>query len=827
MKTLPFPARLFVSAVIAAGAILLVVCTDWRTGLADRSVAFTFFTLLLISALTSAFKVRLPLARNYSTMSVSYAVDFASLLLLGANLTMLISALGVWTQCTVKPKRRNPAYKILFSMASLVVTVQATGHAYGLFRTALGTDWVGSVASLLGAITVYFLLNTVLVAVAIGLTQQQSPLRLWRDSFVWSAPGYYLGGAMAAGAAVLVDRSALYFALLAAIPLYLTYRAYRIYLGRVEEDQLRVQDLSNLHLTTVEALALAIDAKDGRSHAHIRRMQVYAATLGRHFNMMPQEIEALRTAALLHDTGKLAVPEHILSKPGALTDDEIRKVRVHPVVGAEIIAQVPFPYPVAPLILCHHERWDGRGYPAGLKGTEIPLGARIIAVIDFYDALISDRPYHPAMSQDAATQLVRQEAGKAFDPDVARAFLDVLPELPGMIESAKPSLLTPRVIEGLSPEATRRTGGDQSQVLEDIAVAHREIYGLYEIAQAMGTSLGVTETTRIIASKLATLVPYSCFALYLYDGEFDSLACKFAAGTDADVLRRVVVKNGHGITGWVARNRRPLVNARPSSDLEACDEPATSTRLRSALISPLLFNDEVIGTLAVYHTDTGFYSEDHCRLLERVSEQAAAVIANSIVFERTQQESLTDSLTGLPNTRHLVMTLDRELARAERLKSEVAFIVMDLDDFKEVNDHYGHQAGDRALQKVAAVLRGATRPYDICVRYAGDEFIIVLPGCAADEADTRVRELQSAIESVRFEARPGRVIDLNMSAGAAVYPIDGGGYESLLAIADARMYRDKTRRKKSQAQHAATGKGESAAPEFSEADLRRAASGIL
>jgi diguanylate cyclase (GGDEF)-like protein len=342
----------------------------------------------------------------------------------------------------------------------------------------------------------------------------------------------------------------------------------------------------------------------------------------------------------------------------------------------------------------------------------------------------------------------------------------------------------------------------------------------------MGTSLGVTETMKVIASKLTTLVPYSCFALYLCNEERDALTCRFATGTDADIVRRLVLKNGHGMTGWVARNRRPLVNARPNADLEASDESTAPTRLHAALVSPLVFNDDVIGTLAVYHMDSGFYTEDHCRLLERVCEQAAAVIANSIVFERTQQESLTDALTGLPNTRHLLMTLDRELARAERLKSEVTFIVMDLDEFKEINDRYGHQVGDRALQKVAAVLRATTRPYDICVRYAGDEFIVVLPGCAADEADARLRELQSAIEAVRFEARPGEVIDLSMSAGAAIYPIDGGGYESLLAIADARMYRDKTRRKKGRV-GIGTDDFFSNSSGISESDLRRAALGIL
>jgi diguanylate cyclase (GGDEF)-like protein len=823
MSTLPIAARVYVAIVVTLGAALLLVFAPW--GGFDQPGLF--YSLLVLSSLCSVFKVNLPLRRSYSNMSVSYAVDFAALLFLGASQTMLVAAIGAWAQCTIRIKERNPVHQVLFSIAALVITVQASGRTHQMVLAALSGDWTGTVTSIAAAITVYFLVNSALVAAAVALSSKQSIHGVWQENFLWSAPGYFIGGTIAALAVNLVQRSGNFFGLLAAIPLYLTYRAYRVYLGRVEDEQRQIKDLSNLHLATVEALALAIDAKDQYSHTHIRRMQVCAARLGETLGMNAQERSGLLTASLLHDIGKLAVPEHILSKPGALTPDELKKVRIHPVVGAEIIAQVPFPYPVAPLILCHHERWDGRGYPSGLKGEEIPLGARILSVIDFYDALVSDRPYHPAMSHEAAIRLVQQERGKAFDPQVVAAFIDLLPDLPAMIEASSPSLLTPRVIEGLSPQAVAPAPGEQTHVLQDIALAHREIYALYEIAQAMGTSLGVTDTMKLISTKLTSLVPFSCFALYLYNDTNDTLRCRFATGTDAEILRRVMLKSGHGMTGWVARNRRPLVNARPNADLEAGDSGITATRLQAALVCPLVFNQEVIGTLAVYHTEQGFYTEDHCRLLDRVCEQAAAVIANSIVFEKTQQDSLTDPLTTLPNTRFLFMHLTRELARAERLKAEVALLVMDMDDFKEINDRYGHHVGDRALQEVAAVLRSAIRPYDICVRYAGDEFIVVLPGCSGEEAEAKRRDLQSGVDAVRLEARPGKMIGLGISAGVAMFPVDGDAYESLLAIADARMYRDKTRRKKSRGR-ALPGETDLRVPsDLTEIDLHRAATGIL
>jgi diguanylate cyclase (GGDEF)-like protein len=373
------------------------------------------------------------------------------------------------------------------------------------------------------------------------------------------------------------------------------------------------------------------------------------------------------------------------------------------------------------------------------------------------------------------------------------------------------------------------TSSARTNVFQDIALAHREIYALYEIAQAMGSSLGVSDTMALISSKLSNIVPFSCCALFLYNDEAETLRCRFATGVEAETIQQLTIRNGHGLTGWVARNRRPLVNARPSTDLEAAGVASDRTSLQSALVCPLVFNERFIGTLSVYHIDAGCFTDDHRRLLDRVCEQAAAVIYNSIVFEQTQEDSLTDPLTGLPNTRFMFMHLTRELARAERLKSEVSLLVMDLDSFKEINDNHGHHVGDRALREVAGVLRAAIRPYDICVRYAGDEFIVVLSGCSADEAERKRLELQQAIDEVIFEARAGKRLQLGISIGAAVFPHDGNTYETLLATADSRMYRDKTRRKRQIAKrtpHVVSSRRE-APPEISDSELEQAASGVL
>jgi diguanylate cyclase (GGDEF)-like protein/putative nucleotidyltransferase with HDIG domain len=575
--------------------------------------------------------------------------------------------------------------------------------------------------------------------------------------------------------------------------LYFGLRAYRIFKARFRAEQRRAEQLAELHLATIEALARAIDAKDGTAENHIRRVQLYATAVARELGMSAAETQAVRTAALLHDIGKLAVPEHILSKPGPLTAEEFQKVQAHPQVGADIIAAVPFSYPVAPLIQNHHERWDGRGYPRGLKGDDIPLGARILFLVDYFDALTSNRPYHEAMTFEAAVALIEQEAGKALDPRCVQAFVHVLPQVRNEAESADKERKSGPV-DATSAQATR-ADRSKSSVFNDIAVAHGEIYALYQIAQTMGTSLGVSDTMALIASKLTSLVPFSACTLFQYDESANLLTCRFATGTDYELMQQLTLKGGQGITGWVARNRRPLVNARPSGDLEAAGSSLPTT-LQSALVCPLLLGDRVIGTLAVYHTTPSFYGDDHRRLLDRVCEQAAAVIHNSIVFEQTHEASLTDPLTNLPNTRFMVNHLARELSRAERGNAEVSLLVMDLNDFKDINDTFGHHVGDRALREVAQVLRGAIRPYDVCVRYAGDEFFVVLAGCGWDEAEYKRLELQEAVESLMFEAKPGIRMPLSISAGAAVFPHDGNSYEVLMAKADRRMYRNKVMHKR-------------------------------
>jgi diguanylate cyclase (GGDEF)-like protein/putative nucleotidyltransferase with HDIG domain len=611
--------------------------------------------------------------------------------------------------------------------------------------------------------------------------------------------GSILAAAAAIAAAldfpVLVPGRTYWVVGLIVVSAWLAFRAHRFSQLRAAEHQRRMAEMSDLQLATIEALALAIAAQQESGDGRLRRVRLYTSGLARVLGMSDTEILGVNAAALLHDIGKLAVPEYLLWKAAPLAPEELRKIRRHPEAGADIVGAVPFPYPVVSIIRSHHERWDGSGYPAGLVGDDIPLGARILSTTDYFDSLMSE----PSITADAALERLQHARGHALDPRVVDAFVGAYPALaaqadakagPGQSALADRSSTT---FESAGSAAVE--SGPYSKALHEISLAHREIHALYDIAQAMSSSLGVHATMNRLSDTLSALVPLSSCALFVPGDEAGTLGCRFAHGVDVDRIQRLTMRDGQWSTEWVAWSRPPLSHTHSVANSAAGDADER-TVLASALMYPLIFNERFVGMLAVYHTDPSIYTDEHARLLGRVCEQAAAAIHHALVFEQTQEDSFRDPLTGLPNARYLFIHLARELARAERMKSSLSLLLLDLDAFKAINDTCGHHIGDKALRTVAAALQSVIRRYDVCVRYAGDEFVVVLSGCGKDEAEQKRLDLQRAIDEVSFEISPGRRLSLSISGGLAVFPHDGVSRDDLLAMADRRMYGDKTRRKR-------------------------------
>ena len=761
---MPATARAYVGLVVCAGAVCLVgAATQLRIDNAPL-----LLMLLSIAVVTSAAKIELPLGRSQSNLSLSHAVNFWALFAVGPTGAICIAAVSAWAQCTLRSHGRNPLYRTVFSIASLVLTVAAAG----LPLLWLGHDGAASDAVVLArsaaiVAPLYFFVNSMLVAGAIALSTRQPLWDVWHQNFVWSAPSYLAGAALAALAHVAWVRGWFGWLLLLALPLYLVFRSYHTVVGRLRKEQEDTQRAMEVQLATTEALALAIEAKAGCTPEHVRSIQYYAAMLAEAAGLSDDDIQAVRAAALLHDVGNMAVPEHILSKPDALTPEEFERIKIHPRVGAEILRGVAFTGPVSEFVHCHHERWDGTGYPSGLRGEHIPLGARILAIADCYSTMQADRPYRPRRSEAEALAVLREDSGAAFDPTLV-------------------DLMIAR-LQAVAPAADEQAPA-QGDALRDIAGAHREEQTLYEIAQALGSSLGVAEAMALIQEKVNRLVPFVTCALFLGNDE-EGYSCRYAHGPGTEALFK-----------WTPKSWSDL-----SLRMPACADgrAISGDDLAALLPCPLRFDGLMIGAIVIYHTVPGSFTDEHRRVLGRVSEQAAAVIYNSTRFEQTQHESFTDSLTGLPNRRSLDRQFEAGLAHAALARTSFSIVVLDLDRLKEINDTYGHEAGDRAIRSVGNVLRSTVRQTDLCARFAGDEFVVILWDCTPETEQRRVADIQSAVAAHPFEPRPGVRMALSISAGPARFPEDGATFEELLAAADERMYRDKaSRRSRNSGRHA-------------------------
>jgi len=384
-------------------------------------------------------------------------------------------------------------------------------------------------------------------------------------------------------------------------------------MGRVEDSNKHLSELNRLYLSTIETLAMAIDAKDQITHGHIRRVQSYAVGLAKHVGVNDQNlIKAIEAAALLHDMGKLAVPEYILNKPGKLTGAEFEKMKAHASVGADILSAVNFPYPVVPIVRHHHENWDGTGYPAGLKGTDIPIGARILSVVDCFDALTSDRPYRPRLTDEEALSILSERRGRMYDPLIVDAFTRVHREI---VPATGPDL--PRNALAAITDSSQLREGTGSPPLQDIAAGADEMQTVYELARALAGQTTVTETGEVVSKHLRRLVPFTMSVLYEYDNLTDELIARHSSGDIAGLTAGLRVPLGQRLSGWVGANRKTILNSDPALDFGDVSR-AFNPCLRSCLSSPLASGDRLLGVLTLYSSHTEGFTEDHRRIVEQV-----------------------------------------------------------------------------------------------------------------------------------------------------------------------------------------------------------------
>jgi diguanylate cyclase (GGDEF)-like protein/putative nucleotidyltransferase with HDIG domain len=759
-----------------------------------------------LTILTGSFTVRIP-GLN-SKISVADTFIFANLILFGIAAGTITAALDSLTGSLRSHTGRRRLEYALFNMGATALSAYIAGAT---FFAVIGQPPLfqgqppplrGILISVVLMALVHHLVNSGSVAAMVALDSRQGVYAIWREGFLWTSLTSFTGASVAGLIALNVNAvTPAVFGIITPTVLII-YFTYRTYLEKVDEKVRHLQELNKLYLSTVETLAMAIDAKDQVTHGHVRRVQVYARELARAMGVADENVlRGIDAAALLHDIGKLAIPEYILNKPGELTRNEFQKMMEHPVVGADILGSINFPFPVADYVRHHHEHWNGTGYPDNLKGVQIPLGARILAVVDCFEALTCDRPYRPAFSTAKALDIIRARAGKQYDPEVVAKFEHILERAQETLQETELPDMTAEGWKAISgtvrePERLKMRRPRDMMVFQDISSSHREVFALFELAQTVGSTLNLQETLLIIASKIEKIVPFTTCVIYLLDPEKNRLRAGHVSGANIEAFRGREMNLGEYLSGSVAAASQPAINANPILDVTPV-QGRIAVELDNALVCPLNFVDTCMGVISLYTSHGVRFTDDHVRVMEIVSKQAATAIHNALKFEETQEDAFTDRLTHLPNSRWLYLYFEQEMEKAIRFQYPLSLLGMDLDGFKEINDQYGHPVGDRMLVEVARMLSSNLRASDVVVRYAGDEFVAIMPQTSAKDATLLAKRMQAILDEFRLEVRPGKYAQIGISIGVASYPVDADSLDALMAKADENMYRDKEERARS------------------------------
>ncbi len=621
-------ARTYIYSVALAGALVLGYgFWNWHT--ADWA---RYLFLLGVSLLASGMKVTL--SAGAATMSMNFLFFLVGVQSLSLGETLSMGALGMLVQRIVRANHRPTPVQLIFNVASISCSI---GAAYGVYHYGLQFRQVlePPVLILLAACT-FFLANTLSVATAIGLVERKSPWGVWRSVYFWSFPNYLVGAAVAWSLTAMSNAFGWQASLLVLPVLYAIYRSHRTYVDRLaeaseraEQQRIHAEELAALHRRTIETLALAIEAKDQTTHDHLARVEVYAVEIGRDLGLSENELKALEAAALLHDIGKLAVPEYIISKPGKLTPEEFEKMKIHPVVGAELLEQVRFPYPVAPIVRAHHEKWDGSGYPDGVSGEAIPIGARILSAVDCLDALASDRQYRRALPLPEALAFVEKQAGTAFDPSVvevlSRRYVELEQKAKASTMAQRSKLSTDvRVERGAAPDAGfEKTPTDLENLHRGVTAAEASM-SLAGLEREFENCGGPEEVFQALRRRLPEAIPYQALVLYRCRG--DHIRAEFLDGEACQQFAALEIPLGMGLAGWVAENHKGIVNGNPSVEPGYLNDPTKFSTLGSALAAPIEFPDGATGVLSVYRRDRDAFQAQELRLLQKAATLVGAML---------------------------------------------------------------------------------------------------------------------------------------------------------------------------------------------------------
>jgi putative nucleotidyltransferase with HDIG domain len=599
----------------------------------SRPLRLEWLVLLLLTLVSGLANLRIP--GIPISFSIGDIFSIVAALLVGPAAGALTAALDGLVLSFRMASSQRSVHRVLFNMATLAM---ATWVAATVFFALAGPqplmDGPMGAPRLLVLLTVFgivdFGMSTGMVALAISFEQRAPLLSIWRAHFVglWIT---YFGGIFAAMLIMVLSRTSPIDALILIIPIpVLLYVTFRHAVGRSQDQISHLAKMNTVYVAAIEALAHAIDAKDQVTHDHIRRVQEESLRLARALGVDDElQLQAINAASLLHDVGKIAVPEHILNKPGRLTASELQIMKTHAPVGGDILAMIDFPYPVAPIVRHHHESWDGSGYPDGLSGEAIPIGARILAVVDCFDALTSDRPYRPRLDDGDALKILADRRGTMYDPRVVDVFFE--------LHAATATHDEPRAAMPRPPTADPHRP-PPSPPIEPVR-SQFDLETFYDLGRALEAPASAPQIGAILWAHLERHLPASAFVLFTYQEATDCLVPSYSAG-ERTLSPDSRVQLGERLSGWVAAARQPIVNSDARLDLD--EDVRDESLLRSALSVPVSTGERIVGVLTFYSRELHAFTDAH----RRIAEAAGHVLADTAARLGTREHAMKLSRAG-------------------------------------------------------------------------------------------------------------------------------------------------------------------------------------
>jgi len=726
---------------------------------------------------------RLRVGRNLRLTPV-IGVSLAALISVGLGAAVAVAAAAALRTSLAggRQMRCGPLRDAAFTFGAACISTTFGGLVYLALGGTVAEPLTGQVAlPVLGFFSSYALTRTCLTVQAVSLISPRRALRFPPSRVLRSLTAMAVEATAAVGIAACYPAPLGRPVVLLAPAVWLVLRLGRTVERRASRRIRRWRPSQAIYRSITRGLSQGSAVHDLSIRHHLRRVEELCRGVARRMELSRDEKEALAAAAQLHEIGDIAIDPRTQGGSVSRRDGVRRRVVVHPGVATEMVRAIGFPYPVEPIMRHRHERWDGRGYPDGLEGDEIPVGARILTAVSGFVALTRDTEAGRGLSVNKAVAYLRSDAGRCFDPEIIDRLVACVAEHESSDVDAPQA--------GATGESTERV------VVPELTSADRRLNLLYEIEALAERPLPLDERLTLIAERLREIVAYSSFVVYHCDGRRGPVRASFAYGFASDRLRRQTLPVTR-LSGRAALERRSFfgelnrddsMSAPWHADFDLADDGGDLGRLRSFVVAPMVAEGSELGTLALYDVEGRGFTAADCQAVVHVAGQLAQTLRDGETHHAADIHRLTDPLTGLPNAHYLRLETAQRIAPLRGHEAGFGVLAFHVGSLARVRERHGKSCADRMLSLTARRLAAACTAGETPVRLGQDQYLVLTPMSRAGELVQRWDELLRVVGSEPVEIDRGILEPTGLVAAHASCPADGDSLDALLSVLDTRL----------------------------------------